>query len=213
MPHPRAHMASSFDSPFWDNRFGSAEDYVFGTNPNDFLAACTARLPPGPILCLAEGEGRNAVHLARHGHAVTAVDQSAVGLQKATRLATRHGVQLTTIVADLADFVIEPDSWAAIVSIFCHLPPGLRQDVHARAAAGLKAGGRLVLEAYSPDQVNFGTGGPVAAPELLMRLEDVRTEFPQLSWEVAQTIERDVIEGSGHTGRASVTQLFGHRIS
>ena len=206
-------MASSFGSPFWDNRFGSAEDYVFGTSPNDFLAACTAQLPPGPILCLAEGEGRNAVHLARHGHAVTAVDQSAVGLAKATRLAARHGVQLNTIVADLAEFVIEPDSWAAIVSIFCHLPPGLRQDVHARAATGLKVGGCIVLEAYSPEQVHFGTGGPVAAPELLMPLDEVRHEFPQISWEVAQTIERDVVEGSGHTGRASVTQLFGRRTS
>ena len=79
-------MNPSYDSGFWDQRYGRT-DYVFGTAPNDFLAAVAPDLPPGPVLCLAEGEGRNAVFLAARGHAVTAVDQSAVGLAKASALA------------------------------------------------------------------------------------------------------------------------------
>ncbi len=199
-------------STFWDQRYGSPDDYVFGTAPNDFLLACTPHLPPGPILCLAEGEGRNAVHLARHGHVVTAVDQSKIGLTKASRLARQHHVSLTPIHADLADFAITPNAWSAVVSIFCHLPLSLRQKVHAAAAAGLCVGGAIVLEAYAPAQVNFNTGGPVKAPELLMTLAEVQQEFPGVEWEIAQNIERDVLEGSGHTGRAAVTQLFGRRV-
>ena len=183
-------MSFDFGSNFWDNRYGAGDDYVFGTAPNDFLAACTPHIPAGPVLCLAEGEGRNSVHLARHGHAVTAVDQSAVGLSKTERLAASHKVTVTTHLADLADYPIAPGTWSAIVSIFCHLPPGLRQEVHARAAAGLVMGGVIVLEAYSPDK-----------------------EFPGIKWDVAKSIKRPVIEGSGHTGPAAVTQLFGRRIA
>lgn len=205
-------MPTPFGSDFWNHRYQSDADYVFGTAPNDFLLACTPQLPLGPVLCLAEGEGRNATHLARQGYDVTAVDQSSVGLEKARNLATQHGVSINTIQANLADFEIRPGTWSAIVSIFCHLPSPLRQSVHARAATGLIPGGMIVLEAYSPAQVNFGTGGPVAAPELLMPLETVRHEFPGIEWDIARSLEREVIEGSGHTGLASVTQLFGHRV-
>ncbi|MCF3652374.1 SAM-dependent methyltransferase [Synoicihabitans lomoniglobus] len=205
-------MAKSFDSPFWDNRYGNAgDDFVFGTTPNDFLVACADHLPPGPVLCLAEGEGRNAVFLAERGHAVTAMDQSEVGLAKAQQLAASRGVTLTTVVADLTDFVIEPGTWSAIVSIFCHLPPDLRRVLYPRVAAGLRPGGMIVLESYHPRQVEHATGGPVASPELLVSLDDVRDAFPGITWDLAHEIERDVVEGHGHTGRAAVTQLLGRR--
>jgi len=204
-------MPALFGSDFWNHRYQSDDNYVFGTTPNDFLVECTPHLPLGPVLCLAEGEGRNAVHLARHGYDVTAVDQSSIGLQKARDLAAKDGVSITTTLADLADFEITPSTWSAIVSIFCHLPSPLRQAVHTRAAAGLIPGGMIVLEAYSPAQVNFKTGGPLAAPELLMSLETVRQEFPGIEWDIARSIEREVIEGSGHTGLAAVTQLRGRR--
>jgi len=207
-------MASSHGDTFWDQRYGAAQtDYVFGTTPNDFLASCAAAIPDGPVLCLAEGEGRNAVHLASCGHAVTAVDQSAVGLGKARDLATARGVELTTIVANLADYVIAPQAWAAVVSIFCHLPQPLRHQVHAQAAAGLRPGGLLILEAYTPAQLAFKTGGPIGAPELLMQRDEVMAEFPGLHWQTAHEIERDVVEGSGHTGRAAVLQLCGTRLA
>lgn len=209
-------MPSDFGPGFWDHRYATAgDDFVFGAAPNDFLAACAATIPSaGAVLCLGEGEGRNAVHLATLGHTVTAVDQSRAGLAKAARLAAARGVgdRFIPVVADLADFVIEPDRWAAVVSIFCHLPPDLRRSVHARAAAGLIRGGVVILESYHPDQVHHRTGGPVGAPELLLNLDDARAGFPGLSWHVARAIERDVVEGAGHTGRAAVVQLCGSRV-
>ena len=88
----------------WDERYGRA-DHVYGTAPNDFLVEVAARLPEGPVLCLAEGEGRNAVWLAERGHDVTAVDGSSVGLAKARALADARGVEIATIHADLAHAV------------------------------------------------------------------------------------------------------------
>lgn len=194
---------------FWDNRY-AAPDFVFGTEPNDFLRACAGHIPAGPVLCLGEGEGRNAVFLAGRGHAVTAVDQSATGLAKARRLAAERGLVLETKVADLADYRIPPGTWAAIVSIFLHLPPALRAQVYAQAAAGLQPGGVLILEAYTPAQLAFGTGGPKVV-ELLPTLTGLRAELAGLDLVIARECERDVIEGAGHSGRAAVVQVLARR--
>ena len=106
----------------WDERYAS-DDYRFGTRPNKFLVDCAALLKPGRALSLGEGEGRNAVYLAQLGYDVTAVDQSEVGNAKAQRLAKMKGVTLTTVTADLNDFVmIEPASWDVIIDFFCHMP-------------------------------------------------------------------------------------------
>jgi SAM-dependent methyltransferase len=202
-------MNPVYDASFWDHRYAGS-DFVFGTAPNGFLASVAELIPAGPVLCLAEGEGRNAVHLARRGHAVTAVDQSTVGLDKAARLAAQAGVTLTTCVGDLADYPISPGAWAGVVSIFCHLPPALRRSVHARVVAGLRPGGVFVLEAYHPAQLSFATGGPKEVT-LLMTLAGLRTELGGLEFIHARECEREVVEGSGHTGRAAVVQVVARR--
>lgn len=195
---------------FWDQRY-AGEQYHYGTTPNAYLVDCVAHIPPGPVLHLGEGEGRNAVFVAGRGHAVTAADQSAVGLAKAARLAAARGVALTTTVADLSRLEIAPGAWAGIVSIFVHLPPALRRAVHRRAAAGLKEGGVIILEAYTPAQVRHRTGGPVEQPELLMTLADLREDFAELELLIGREIERDVREGSGHKGRAAVVQILARK--
>lgn len=198
------------DPSFWNSRY-SASHYCYGTEPNAFVAECAPQLPPGPVLCLGEGEGRNAVFLARRGHSVTAVDQSAVGLTKANQLAARHGVVLTTVVADLAAYSITAQAWSAVVATFVHLPPPLRASVHRAVVAGLRPGGMFVLEAYTPDQIRHGTGGPVNTPELLMTLPALRRELDGLEFIVACEREREVREGTGHTGRGAVVQILARR--
>lgn len=94
----------------WDNRY-SGDAYAYGTEPNNFLASMIDNLPPGNVPCLGEGEGRNAVWLARQGRAVTAVDLSSVGLEKAQRLAGAQGVEITTIHVNLSEFEIGADRW------------------------------------------------------------------------------------------------------
>ncbi|PRY25067.1 methyltransferase family protein [Aliiruegeria haliotis] len=190
----------------WDKRYG-AEEYAYGTEPNDFLVEVADRLPMGRILCLAEGEGRNAVWLAQHGYKVTAVDASAVGCRKAELLAQERGVEITVINADLAEFRIEPGVWDGIVKIFGHLPPALRREVHEGCVAGLKPGGRMVLEAYTRDQLQRDTGGPPVA-ELMMDAESLRDELKGLDFEILQETVRDVQEGRHHDGPGAVVQML-----
>lgn len=191
---------------FWDNRYASANGFVFGTEPNQFLAEMAVRIPSGPVLCLGEGEGRNAVHLATLGHDVTAIDQSAAGLSKAKQLAEKRGVAVSTQVADLANYEIAPGCWSGIVSIFVHLPVDLRRKVYTEVVRGLAPGGVFILESYTPAQLAFGTGGPKDAA-LLMTLSALRNELAGLELLVGREIERDVIEGGAHTGRAAVVQV------
>ena len=194
----------------WDEKF-SVDVYVYGETPNDFLSEMTGSLKSGKALSLAEGEGRNAVHLARHGFSVTAVDSSIVGLNKAEMRAVKHGVGIETVHADLADYTIEEDSWDSIVSIFCHLPPTLREKIHGKVVSGLRKGGTFLLEAYTPEQLEHGTGGPQSI-ELLMKLETLAKELEGLELVHAKELTRDVREGSGHKGKAAVVQVLAKKI-
>ena len=193
----------------WDERY-QGEDYVYGTAPNDFLRDQIERIPAGRVLCLAEGEGRNAVFLAEHGFRVTAVDQSSVGLGKARRLATDRDVEIDTVVADLAGFSIEPDAWEGIVSIFAHMPPAARRHIHREAVRGLRSGGVLVLEAYRPEQLQYKTGGPPTA-EMMMDLDGLRTELSGLEFEFAAETVRDIHEGPPHHGPGAVVQVLARK--
>lgn len=193
----------------WDQRYDS-ETYAYGTEPNDFLVAMASRLPAGRILCLGEGEGRNAVWLARQGYDVTAVDASGVGLRKAQRLADSHQVTIATIHADLAEYDFEPEHWDGIVSIFCHLPPALRADVHRRCVGGLCCGGVMLLEAYTPEQLALRTGGPPTT-DLMMDMETLRAELTGLEFLHLQACEREIHEGEFHNGLGAVVQLVARK--
>ncbi len=200
---------ASPEREFWERRY-SEPAYAYGTEPNGFLVEVADRIPPGPVLCLAEGEGRNAAWLAGRGYAVTAVDASAAGLAKATALAGTRGVNIETVAADLAAFTITPGTWSGVVAIFAHLPPTLRRKVHRAAAEGLSAGGVFVLEAFTPRQIQYGTGGPKQL-EMLYTLEMLREDLQGLELEICREVERDVVEGLYHTGRAAVVQTLARR--
>jgi SAM-dependent methyltransferase len=194
----------------WDEKFGAAGHY-YGTEPNDFLREHHAVIPAGGrVLCLAEGEGRNAVFLAQQGFEVVAVDQSPVGLRKAGALAAERGVRIETVLADLADYRIESGGWDGIVSIWCHLPQPLRADVHRQVVAGLRSGGVLLLEAYTPAQLGYGTGGPKSV-DLLPTLVELRTELDGLDLVHAVEREREVHEGQGHFGLSAVVDIVAVR--
>ncbi|MCC6930356.1 MAG: class I SAM-dependent methyltransferase [Gemmatimonadaceae bacterium] len=192
----------------WDERF--AGDLPYGLEPNDFLAQEGGRIPPGPVLCLAEGYGRNALWLAARGHAVTAAEQSAVGIARGKALAAERGLDITWVRGDLADLDMGEGKWSGIVSIFAHLPPALRADVHRRAVRALAPGGVFLLEAYSPAQLAYTTGGPRQV-ELLMTRDGLMRELEGLQFEHAQEVEREVVEGAMHSGVAAVVQVVGRK--
>ncbi len=195
----------------WNERY-SEPGFAYGTEPNQFLAAHAERylLPRGKVLCLAEGEGRNAVFLARLGFDVTGVDSSPVGLEKAQRLAEQHGVVIQTVAADLGEFELGVACWDGIISIWCHTPAELRRRLHRSVVAALRPGGVLLLEAYTPAQLGYDTGGPRAA-ELTMTLAAVREELAGLDLLDAAERLREVHEGKYHHGLSAVLQVVAQK--
>jgi len=193
----------------WDERY-AMEGWAFGTEPNDFLREQAHRIPAGRVLCLGEGEGRNAVFLAGEGYEVVGVDSSQVGMDKAQGLAQERGVSIETVVSSIEEFALSDEEWQGIISIFFHLPPPLRKKVSRSVVDGLAPGGILILEAYTPRQLEFGTGGP-PDEERLMTLEILEKELHGLDIVLAREVEREIHEGRLHTGQGSVVQFVGRK--
>ena len=194
---------------FWDSRYAEA-DWAYGCEPNDFLRDQAPQLQAGEALCLAEGQGRNGVYLAGLGHRVTAQDLSPVGLERAQQLAQERGVAIDCLCCDLSELQLEAESTDLVVAIWMHLPPDLRARVHGQAMRALRPGGHLILEAYTPRQLRFGTGGPPTA-ELLIEPNQVRDEWQGLDWLVLREQERWIEEGPYHRGQSAVVQAFGRK--
>ncbi len=195
----------------WNERY-AGDTYFYGTEPNDFLSSQAHRWVPGQrVLCLAEGEGRNAVWLALQGLKVTAVDLSTVGLDKTRRLASAKGVEVACIHADLAEFEMGSAVWDGIVAVFAHLPPEVRERVWGRIPAALRPGGAFVAEYYAPGQEQRPTGGPREVSWLPSAAMVEQAFGATLQTEHLWSGERDVHEGQGHTGLALVTQYVGRR--
>jgi SAM-dependent methyltransferase len=194
----------------WDDRY-SEDGYLFGTAPNSFLAEHFNSIPKGEVLCLADGEGRNSVFLAKQGYQVTAVDMSLTGINKAKKLAEKNNASIDFIHADIKDYPILENHWQGIVSIFFHIPVDLRVSLHASVVKGLKNEGTFLLEAYTPNQLKHGTGGPPDA-KLMMTKEPLIQELEGLSFSHLAEFERDVQEGLGHAGWSSVVQLVGQKV-
>lgn len=196
---------------FWDERY-SGDDYAYGTEPNRWLVEHVERIAPGGrVLSLGEGEGRNAVWLAEHGFFVDAVDGSPVGLEKARRLAVLRGVRIDTVVEDLSRYQAAPSAYDALLLAFVHLPPALRVIVHAKGAVALKPGGVVILEAFTPRQLAFSSGGP-KDPAALYEPDAIRADFPGVSWDILEEVETELDEGAHHRGRAAVLRGVGRRV-
>ena len=192
----------------WNERY-TVDEYIYGTEPNLFLAE-HAEMLSGPVLSLAEGEGRNAVFLASLGLKVHGVDGSDVGLAKAQALARSKGVEIQTEVADLGMFEPEANHYGSVVSISAHLPSAVREKLYPLVARCLRPGGLILLEAYSENQLARDTGGPKDS-DMLMTRAKIEREFPNCEPILLRELEREVCEGTYHTGVASVVQFIGRK--
>ncbi|MEC5210755.1 cyclopropane fatty-acyl-phospholipid synthase-like methyltransferase [Psychrobacter sp. PL15] len=197
----------------WDERYREA-GFAYGTEANDFLKEQFQKIPAGGrVLCLAEGEGRNAVFLAQQGYQVTGIDLSEVGLNKALKLARDKGVEISTQVADLADYELGEQQWDGIVSIWAHMPEAIQRRVHAQVASALQPGGVFILEAYTYQQTTMeGVGGPSAdQKDRFVSLEDLQSELTELEEVIGVEKQRIVSEGDRHQGLSAVVQFIGHK--
>lgn len=196
--------------PDWDERYRSVgEDYLFGKAPNEYLATKVAHFSPGQkAICLADGEGRNSVWLARLGLEVTAVEQSLTALRKAERLAAEEGVPVAFRQGDML-----AEDWPAagdhrqydwVVAIFVQFVDASRRVKQFRDLKALcKPGGRILLMGYTPRQLEYGTGGPseignLYTPELL------EEAFRDWHVEELRAYEKVLDEGIRHRGLSAV---------
>jgi SAM-dependent methyltransferase len=198
------------DAEMWDQRFAARPD-CYGTAPNAWLAENAGRIRArGRVLCLAEGQGRNALWLAQRGHRVTAVDLSAVALGQLRDRAAARGVELTTIEADLASWPAPEAQFDAVVLVFAHFPPAVRRRVHQLAEVALRPRGVVILESFSKYQLGLTSGGPKDAA-LLQSVEDLAADFTAV--QIISLEEATIVldEGPLHQGEAHVVRLLAER--
>jgi 2-polyprenyl-3-methyl-5-hydroxy-6-metoxy-1,4-benzoquinol methylase len=199
-------MSGGFDNPrqTWDARF-AGDEYIFGTAPNAFLAAQRPRLAAGQrALSVADGEGRNSVWLARQGLAVSAFDIAPRGVAKARALAERAGVAVDYHVASVEDWPWTPEAFDVAAAIFVQFAaPALREKMFAGILQTLKPGGWLLLQGYTPRQLEYRTGGPPRA-EHLYTPELLQQAFA--GHEIVELRSHDTVlaEGTQHAGLSAL---------
>ncbi len=191
----------------WNGRF-SADDYIFGTEPNAFLESQRARLRPGmTALSVADGEGRNSVWLARQGLRVTAFDFSPVGVAKARALARRHGAAVDHRQSDIFSWDWSAAQYDLVVAIFIQFAsPPQRSEVFAGMRRALAPGGLLLMQGYRPEQVALGTGGPPQAENMYTETL-LREGFSDLEILHLRSHDEEVREGSAHSGMSALIDM------
>jgi SAM-dependent methyltransferase len=206
-----ASSAFSDAAATWNRRF-EGEEFLFGTEPNAWLRAHIDVWPSGGrTLCVADGEGRNSVWLARKGFNVDAFDIADVGVAKAHRLAARAGVTVNFTVADCDAYPWPLSAYDGVAAIFVQFAdPEQRHRLFERIAASLKPGGSLILQGYAPKQLEYRTGGPPFLSHLYTA-DLLRAEFSELEILELSEYEADISEGTGHKGRSALIGMVARR--
>lgn len=194
---------------FWNERF-AMEEYVYGTEPNDYLTEVLPQLAKGSILFPAEGEGRNAVYAAQLGFDVDAFDYSEAGKRKAEALATAKGVNINYQIFDFDAFDPSARQYDVVALIYAHPPKGKRTAYHQKALATLKPGGTLILEGFSKAQLGNPSGGPKDL-DMLYDMNELQEDFRELKDLEIEAFETVLNEGNFHNGTASIIRLIGKK--
>lgn len=194
---------------FWNERYNSPE-FVYGKTPNEFFKSVLDTLPAGRLLLPCEGEGRNAVYAATKDWVVDAFDQSEAGQAKCMLLASELHVIVNYTLADAAAFDYGENQYDVVALIYAHFPSTIRTTIHANCAKALKSGGLLIIEAFTPDQLQFQSGGP-KDPDMLYTPEKLSTDIKGLEILQLETLETRLEEGPYHSGMGSVIRLIARK--
>ena len=207
-------MATAFSdsADFWNKRFDTP-DYIFGRAPNEYLQTQATRfLKKGDtVLCVADGEGRNSVWLAKQGMQVDAFDLSEVALKKAIALAKEEAVQVQFTLASSDTWDWLPNQYDAVVGIFIQFAdPVMRTRLFAQMASTLRPGGVLIVQGYTPKQLEFKTGGP-SILEHLYTEDMIRNLIGDLEPIDLCLYEKELSEGPKHTGMSALLGLVARK--
>jgi SAM-dependent methyltransferase len=204
VPHSRKSLE---EFQRWEERFGVPE-YVFGKAPNGFLKSCVSLLPAaGKALAIADGEGRNGVWLAEQGLDVVSIEFSPAAQRKAIALAKERGVTVAFEQADVHTWLYPEATFDLVADIFTQFSsPAQRVAKWRGVRRTLKPGGLLILQGYTPKQLQYGTGGPKEVDQLYTRgmLEEAFRGFRDMTI-VEEEVE--MREGAAHSGISAVINL------
>jgi SAM-dependent methyltransferase len=188
----------------WQARFATP-DYAFGKEPNYFLKSCRGLLPPsGRALAIADGEGRNGVWLAEQGLDVLSLDFSPAAQRKARALAAERRVKVSFVQADVHAWDYPELAFDVVVEVFAQFSsPDERAAKWAGMRRTLKPDGLLIVQGYTPKQLQYGTGGPKLLENLYTRamLERAFGDFSKLT--IVEE-EREIHEGASHAGMSAI---------
>lgn len=192
------------NSTEWDKRYASP-NYVYGTEPNNFLKQELSKLTAGKLLLPGEGEGRNALWAAKNSWEVTAADFSQMAKEKAMKLFAVNQVVVDYKVGDILNLNFNKQ-FDAIGLIFLHLPKDLKQLFANKMAQLLTPKGTLIMETFHPEQISRSSGGPKKL-DLFVTPEELRVYYSMLNIVSIKTQEVCLNEGTHHQGKAIVIRM------
>lgn len=199
----------------WDSRYG-VDEYVYGTDPNNYFKSCIDKVSAGRLLLPAEGEGRNAVYAAKLGWEVEAFDLSEMGRQKALKLAEKSSVSVSYRLGSMDDLAYPKEQFDALALIYAHIASGQKRKLyHRRLAGSLKRGGVLILEGFSRRNLEMNDGKPAGGPKdpgMLFTRGEIQDDFPGFMIHELNEEEISLHEGLFHIGKASVIRLYASKI-
>ena len=201
-------MGSSDATQFWNERFDK-EEFIFGKDPNEYLVEQSQKyLKPGnKVLCIADGEGRNGVWLAKQQMQVIGFDASDVALAKAKQFAKDNQVEVDYTFSDTDSFAWDANTYDAVIGIFIQFAdPVMRERIFQKTYEALKLGGLFILQGYTPKQLVYKTGGPSLIEHLYTEelIRDLAKDFEILE---LVSYEKELSEGPRHTGMSALLGL------
>jgi 2-polyprenyl-3-methyl-5-hydroxy-6-metoxy-1,4-benzoquinol methylase len=210
--HQSKPMGFTDATEFWNERFNK-EEFIFGKEPNEYLVDQTGKyLKPGnKVLCIADGEGRNGVWLAKQGMQVVGFDASDIALAKAKQFAKEHQVQVEYSFSDTDSFAWHANTYDAVIGIFIQFAdPVMRERIFQKTYETLKPGGIFILQGYTPKQLEYKTGGP-SLIEHLYTEEMIRDLSKLFDIRELSIYEKELSEGARHTGMSALLGLVAQK--
>ncbi|QWE25882.1 bifunctional 2-polyprenyl-6-hydroxyphenol methylase/3-demethylubiquinol 3-O-methyltransferase UbiG [Polynucleobacter sp. AP-Ainpum-60-G11] len=198
-------MSFTDATQFWNERFDKKE-FIFGKEPNEYLVDQASQYlkPKSSVLCIADGEGRNGVWLAKQDMQVTGFDVSDIALAKANQFAVDNNVNIQYSLCDTDSFDWQVNAYDAVVGIFIQFAdPEMRARIFRQVHQTLKPGGLFILQGYTPKQLEYKTGGPSLIEHLYT--EELIRELSQ-GFEILELecYEKELSEGARHTGMSAL---------
>jgi 2-polyprenyl-3-methyl-5-hydroxy-6-metoxy-1,4-benzoquinol methylase len=210
--HQDRAMSFADATQFWNERFDK-EEFIFGKEPNEYLVEKTKEYlkSKSRVLCIADGEGRNGVWLAKQGMQVVGFDASDIALVKANQFAKDNQVSVEYSFSDTDSFAWDANAYDAVIGIFIQFADSaMRARIFQKTYETLKPGGIFILQGYTPKQLEYKTGGP-SLMEHLYTEELIRDLTKDLNILELISYERELSEGPRHTGMSAILGLVAQK--